>query len=92
MIVGIVQLFQRQTILGVALILLACMVGPGGISLFGSRLALTTTGALTTEQRFTPTAIALTRHIDTQRGATDLAPPSRLTVEPNQWIQAERGA
>ena len=33
-IVGIVQLFQGQIILGVVLIIAGCLVGPGGYSLF----------------------------------------------------------
>jgi len=36
-IVGIVQLFQGQIILGVVLIIVACLVGPGGYSIFRSR-------------------------------------------------------
>jgi len=36
-IVGIVQLFQGQIILGVVLIIAACLVGPGGYSIFRSR-------------------------------------------------------
>ncbi|MEO6126106.1 MAG: GPGG-motif small membrane protein [Ilumatobacteraceae bacterium] len=36
-IVGIVQLFQGQIIFGVILIILGCLVGPGGVSLFKSR-------------------------------------------------------
>ena len=38
-IVGIVQLLQGQVILGVVLIILGCLVGPGGVSLFRSRHA-----------------------------------------------------
>lgn len=38
-IVGIVQLFQGQIILGIVLIVLGCLVGPGGYSLFRSRRA-----------------------------------------------------
>ena len=38
-IVGIVQLFQGQIILGVVLIILGCLVGPGGVSLFRGRHA-----------------------------------------------------
>jgi len=37
LIVGIVQLLQGQIILGVVLIVLACLVGPGGYSLFRNR-------------------------------------------------------
>jgi hypothetical protein len=33
-IVGIVQLFQGQILLGIILIIAACLVGPGGYSLF----------------------------------------------------------
>ena len=33
-IVGIVQLFQGQIIFGIVLIVAACLVGPGGYSLF----------------------------------------------------------
>ena len=36
-IVGIVQLFQGQIILGIVLIILGCLVGPGGYSIFRSR-------------------------------------------------------
>jgi len=36
-IVGIVQLFQGQFILGIVLIIVACLVGPGGYSIFKSR-------------------------------------------------------
>jgi hypothetical protein len=36
-IVGIVQLIQGQIILGIVLIVLACLVGPGGYSLFRTR-------------------------------------------------------
>ena len=36
-IVGIVQLFQGQIILGVVLIIAGCLVGPGGYSLFKNR-------------------------------------------------------
>lgn len=36
-VVGIVQLFQGQIILGVVLIIAACLVGPGGYSLFRGR-------------------------------------------------------
>jgi hypothetical protein len=38
-IVGIVQLFQGQIILGVLLIVAGCAVGPGGWSIFRSRNA-----------------------------------------------------
>jgi hypothetical protein len=36
-IVGIVQLIQGQIILGIVLIVLGCLVGPGGYSLFRTR-------------------------------------------------------
>ena len=36
-VVGIVQLVQGQILLGVAFIIGACLVGPGGYSLFRSR-------------------------------------------------------
>ena len=36
-IVGIVQLIQGQILLGVALIVIGCIVGPGGYSLFAKR-------------------------------------------------------
>jgi hypothetical protein len=36
-IVGIVQLLQGQIILGIVLIVLGCLVGPGGYSIFRSR-------------------------------------------------------
>ena len=38
-IVGIVQLLQGQVLLGIALIVVGCLVGPGGYSLFRSRHA-----------------------------------------------------
>jgi hypothetical protein len=38
-IVGIVQLIQGQIILGIVLIALGCLVGPGGYSLFHTRRA-----------------------------------------------------
>ena len=38
-VVGIVLLFQGQIILGVALIVVGCLVGPGGYSLFRRRTA-----------------------------------------------------
>ena len=38
-IVGIVQLLQGQIIFGVVLIVLGCMVGPGGYSIFRGRSA-----------------------------------------------------
>ncbi len=36
-IVGIVQLLQGQIILGIVLLIVAALVGPGGYSLFRSR-------------------------------------------------------
>jgi hypothetical protein len=39
LVVGIVQLFQGQMIFGVVLIILGCLVGPGGYSIFRSRRA-----------------------------------------------------
>lgn len=36
-IVGIVQLLQGQIILGIVLLVAACLVGPGGYSLFHRR-------------------------------------------------------
>lgn len=36
-IVGIVQLFQGQIIFGVILIVVGCIVGPGGYSIFRDR-------------------------------------------------------
>ena len=36
-IVGIVQLFQGQVIFGIVLIILGCLVGPGGVSIFNRR-------------------------------------------------------
>lgn len=36
-IVGIVQLIQGQIILGIVLIVLGCIVGPGGYSIFRAR-------------------------------------------------------
>jgi uncharacterized protein YqgC (DUF456 family) len=38
-IVGVVQLLQGQILLGVALIVVGCLVGPGGYSVFRSRTA-----------------------------------------------------
>ena len=38
-IVGIVQLFQGQILLGVILLIAACIVGPGGYSIFHNRRA-----------------------------------------------------
>lgn len=36
-VVGIVQLIQGQIILGIVLIVVACLVGPGGYSVFRTR-------------------------------------------------------
>jgi len=36
-IVGIVQIFQGQVIFGIVLIVIGCLVGPGGYSLFNRR-------------------------------------------------------
>ena len=36
-IVGIVQLIQGQIIFGIVLIVLGCLVGPGGYSIFSRR-------------------------------------------------------
>ncbi len=36
-IVGIVQLIQGQIIFGIVLIVLGCLVGPGGYSIFRTR-------------------------------------------------------
>ncbi len=36
-VVGIVQLFQGQIVWGVVLIVLGCIVGPGGYSIFRTR-------------------------------------------------------
>ena len=38
-VVGVVQLIQGQWILGIVLIVLGCLVGPGGYSLFSRRNA-----------------------------------------------------
>ena len=38
-IVGVVQLFQGQILLGLLLIVVACLVGPGGYSVFHRRAA-----------------------------------------------------
>ncbi len=38
-VVGIVQLLQGQIILGVILLIAACLVGPGGYSVFRGRRA-----------------------------------------------------
>jgi len=36
-IIGIVQLFQGQIILGIVLLVVAALIGPGGYSIFRSR-------------------------------------------------------
>jgi hypothetical protein len=36
-VVGIVQLLQGQLIFGIVLIILGCLVGPGGYSVFSRR-------------------------------------------------------
>jgi hypothetical protein len=36
-IVGIVQLIQGQIVLGIVLIVIGCLVGPGGYSIFNRR-------------------------------------------------------
>ena len=36
-IVGIVQLIQGQMIFGIVLIVIGCLVGPGGYSIFNKR-------------------------------------------------------
>ena len=36
-IIGIVQLLQGQIIFGIVLIVLGCLVGPGGYSIFNRR-------------------------------------------------------
>jgi hypothetical protein len=36
-VIGIVQLIQGQIILGIVLIVVGCLVGPGGYSLFRGR-------------------------------------------------------
>lgn len=38
-VVGVVQLLQGQILLGVALVVVGCLVGPGGYSVFRSRRA-----------------------------------------------------
>jgi Family of unknown function (DUF5699) len=47
-IAGIVQIFQRQVVLGIVLIIVGFLVGPGGVSIFaaaGSGLAAGLLGA-----------------------------------------------
>jgi hypothetical protein len=36
-IVGVVQLLEGQIIFGIVLLVIACLVGPGGYSIFRSR-------------------------------------------------------
>jgi len=36
-VVGIVQIFQGQVIFGIVLIVIGCLVGPGGYSIFNRR-------------------------------------------------------
>ena len=36
-VVGIIQLLQGQIILGIVLLVAACLVGPGGYSIFRTR-------------------------------------------------------
>ncbi len=36
-IVGVVQLFQGQILFGLVLLVVACLIGPGGYSVFRSR-------------------------------------------------------
>lgn len=38
-IVGVVQILQGQIILGIVLLVVACLVGPGGYSIFRGRSA-----------------------------------------------------
>jgi hypothetical protein len=38
-VVGVVQLFQGQVLFALALFVIACLVGPGGYSIFRSRKA-----------------------------------------------------
>jgi hypothetical protein len=38
-IIGVVQLFQGHILLAIALFVAACLVGPGGYSIFRSRKA-----------------------------------------------------
>ena len=39
-VVGVVQLLQGQFIFGIVLLIAACLVGPGGYSIFRSRSAV----------------------------------------------------
>lgn len=36
-VVGVVQLIQGQILFGIILLVAACLVGPGGVSVFSSR-------------------------------------------------------
>ena len=36
-VIGVVQLFQGQVLLAIALFVIACLIGPGGYSVFRSR-------------------------------------------------------
>ena len=36
-VIGVFQLLQGQIILGIVLLVAACLVGPGGYSIFGRR-------------------------------------------------------
>jgi hypothetical protein len=36
-IIGVVQLFQGQVLLALALFVIACLIGPGGYSIFRGR-------------------------------------------------------
>ena len=36
-IAGVIQLFQGQIILGIVLVIVGCLVGPGGNSIFTAR-------------------------------------------------------
>jgi hypothetical protein len=38
-VAGIVQILQGQVILGIALLVVGLLVGPGGVSIFGGRRA-----------------------------------------------------
>jgi len=38
-VVGLVQLLQGQILLGIVLLIVACLVGPGGYSIFRGRSA-----------------------------------------------------
>ncbi|MEZ5235202.1 MAG: GPGG-motif small membrane protein [Acidimicrobiia bacterium] len=36
-VIGVIQLLQGQIILGIVLLIVACLVGPGGYSVFRTR-------------------------------------------------------